>query len=136
MIDHHDPTGHLDQSRLHRDRCFMRVHKDKQRMRRHHGHRLIWRYKSLNQCLILLNSLHQPLNARVRTIQYNMSFYLVHISSLQHTDGCTYNIKVRHAVPHDDHPVALLHQIAQRMRDNPGADSRPLLYGACLTAVE
>ncbi|MMZ57896.1 hypothetical protein D1872_198500 [compost metagenome] len=65
-----------------------------------------------------------------------MGFYLIHICRLQHTDGSTYNIQVRHAVAHNDYPVALLHQIAQRMRDYPGADSRPLLYGARLAAVE
>ncbi|MNW52516.1 hypothetical protein D3C74_300390 [compost metagenome] len=92
--------------------------------------------KPPEQGLFFADALHQALDRRVRAIQHDVGLDLVHIGGLQHADGGANHVEVRYAMAHDDDAVALLHQIAQGMRDDAGADARPLLYGAGFAAIE
>src|SRR5690606_9071790 len=54
----------------------------------------------------------------------------------QHADRRPDGIHIRHLMTHNDDIVAVLHQVAQRMRHDAGAYARTLLHGVRLAAVE
>ncbi|MNI55421.1 hypothetical protein D3C73_1103720 [compost metagenome] len=136
MVNDHDPAGVLHQTRLHRHGCLVGIHHDQQRMLSHDLQCLLRGDEAPVQLIVPFNLLHHPGDGRIRPLHHNAGFYIVHLRRLKQTDRSPNGIYIRRAVAHNQHLVALLHKVAQRMGNDPRPDSRPLLRRITLAAIE